>query len=238
MRKFWRLAIRAVAAGLLGSWKYISEMAEKTQSQTWYTQGITSLKYWIPIILAALLIVNEIWDLISQNLSRDILKKFLDHLHRKHFPNPDGGSRPEFRLTLFTPGYLKRNHLVVRSRSGGMLLTSRVKWSIKKSEAGEYDGLAGYSWATEIFVPLHDLPDYDACSEEEKAEYRRKTYISAKKINKLHWKARSYCSLIVKNQRGKKVGVLMMESKLPDGLKDIKATTLNTEAEYLQFVLG
>ncbi len=117
-------------------------------------------------------------------------------------------------------------------------MTSRVRWSIKKSEAEKYHGIAGYAWALGIFVAIDGLPNYDMCSPAEQLRYLKATFITERDVSKLHWKARSFRGLAVKNQRGEKIGVLMMESKQPSGLAQITAETFSGEAEYLQFLLG
>ena len=117
-------------------------------------------------------------------------------------------------------------------------MTSRVRWSIKKSEAERFHGVAGCAWALDIFVGIDGLPEYDKCSSTDRAKYLNETFIGEREVLKLHWKARSFRGLAVKNHRGEKIGVLMMESKQPHGLTQITAETFSGEVEYLQFLLA
>jgi len=133
---------------------------------------------------------------------------------------------------------LRRSTLGVRARSGGFHKTSRVRWSIKRSEAENYHGIAGHAWALGIFVAIDGLPNYDTCSPSEQQKYLKDTFIGEREVSKLHWKACSFRGLVVKNLRGEKIGVLMMESKQPNGLAQIDAETFSGEAEYLQFLLA
>jgi hypothetical protein len=70
------------------------------------------------------------------------------------------------------------------------------------------------------------------------ARYERETFVSEDKAYKLSWKARSFRGFIVRNTRGEKVAVLIMESKKPQGLSAITDAIMQDEATYLQFLVG
>jgi len=235
----WSKIGKYVLTALLASWTAIYTWATSyPDPKPWHILALLSFRIWVPIGAALLIVVLEIYLEVKYQASRTVLKKFLDHLHKKYFPHPTGGLNPFCRVTLFTPGSIRRKSLGVRSRSGGFRRTSKVRWSIKRSEAEDFHGIAGYAWALGIFVPIDGLPDYDNCSPEEKVRYLRETFATEKEVSRLHWKARSYRGLVVKNQRGDKIGVLMMESRQPDGLAHINADTFTGEAEYLQLLLA
>ena len=117
-------------------------------------------------------------------------------------------------------------------------MTSKMRWSIKRSEAEDFHGIAGCAWALGIFLTFDNLPEYGSCSPAERLRYLRETFITEKDAGKLHWKARSYRGLVVKDSKGTKIGVFMMESKQPQGLAHITADTFSGEVEYLQFLLA
>jgi hypothetical protein len=241
MSKPWRSITKITAAGLVAAWKpIVGAVTDETASpKPWYDQAVVSLQYKVPIALAVAIVVLEIWDLWNKYSNKSQLKSFLNHLHEKYFPYPTGGRDPDFRVTFFAPRRRwRRKTLRVMVRSGTMLQTSKVGWDIGESEAGRYHGIAGYCWATGIFYKEMDLPDYDNSPPDQQKLYRDRTFASEGDIAKLHWHARSYCSLIVKDRAGERLGVLMMESKLPDGLNNMNADKLKPDAEYLQYQMG
>lgn len=227
-----------MAAGLVAAWRPIVGAATDASPKPWYDQGILSFQYKVPIALAFGIVLFETWDLWSKYSIEGQLKPFLDHLHEKYFPYPTGGRDPDYRVSFFAPRGLRTKTLNVVARSGTMMQKASMGWSIRESEAGQYHGIAGYCWATGIFYKETGLPDYDSATPEEKHVYRQKTFAAESDVAKLHWKARGYCSLIVKDRAGERLGVLMMESKVPHGLDDMNADKLRADAEYLQYQLG
>lgn len=235
----WARIIQYLLAAILTTWTWIYTWAlGHADPKPWYVLALISFKISGPIIAASLIAVIEIWRDLKYRPSRVLLKSFLNYVHKKHFPHRDGGLSPNCRVTLFAPGTIRRKSLGVKARSGGFKMTSKVRWSIKRSEAEDYHGIAGYAWAQGIFISIDGLPDYSNCTPSQQQHYLRSTFITEKEVSKLHWKARSFRGLAVKNQAGDKVGVLMMESKQPDGLAAISAEALTGEAEYLQFLLA
>ena len=234
-----KIAIFLLAA-LCAAWKSILDWANSFTGPTvpWYVEAILSFHIAVPVIAVCLLAGLQIYQEYRDNASKKLLKRFVDHLHKKHFPEPTGGNDPNYRVTFFTRGSLRRNSLGVRVRSGSLHPTSRIRWDIKKSEAEDYHGVAGFAWARGVFVAIDDLPDYDGGRQPDRDNYLKRTFIKEQDAKRIHWKARSYRGLAVQNSKSEKVGVLMMESKTPDGLKEITPETLWSEAEYLQFLLG
>ncbi len=234
----WSRIAKYVLIFLLASWSHLIRWSEaQPEPKPWYALGAISLRFAIPFALAILLFAADLYQEFRYQASSVVLKRFLDHLHTKYFPYQTGGLDPNFRVTLFTVGTVRRKSLGVHARSGGLHRTSRVRWSIKRSEAENYHGVAGYAWAVQIFVAIDGLPDYYHGHPHDKETYRQRTFATEEDLERLHWKARSYRGLVVKNQRGDKVGVLMMESKEPDRLASVTADGFFAEAEYLQFLL-
>jgi hypothetical protein len=236
--------LKYVLTALLAAWVYIYGWAAEVKpsapgtERPWYVLAILWFHFIAPIVLACAIVLLDVVIELRTSQSKALLKKFLDRLHARHFPYPEGGSDPACRVTLFAPGRLRVRSLVLQARSGGLHHKAGICWSIKQSEAERYHGIAGYAWATGIFVNITGLPDYDNGSDQEKVDYLRRTFVTEKELAKLHWRARSYCSLVVRNPQGDKLGVLMVESKLPDGLNHITAAVLTEAAEQLQFLLG
>jgi|SRR6266478_2616733 len=227
-------------AALCAAWKPILDWAQGFQGTAvpWYVQGILSFHNIIPITAVGLLLILQVYQEYRDNSPKKLLKRFVDHLHRQHFPEPTGGSNPNYRVTFFSRGRLRRNSLGVYVRLGSLHPKSRARWDIRRSEAEDYHGVAGFAWAREVFVTIDGLPDYDGGNDNDRANYLSRTFIKQNDVVRLHWKARSYRGLAIKDSKSEKVGVLMMESREPQGLTKITPETLWSEAEYLQFLLG
>jgi hypothetical protein len=233
--KFWKY----LATAVLASWVWVFGWASSySDPKPWYVLALISFKVSVPLLAAIAVCYLDIAYEFSEHSSKLAFKKLLDHIHRKYFPYSTGGLDPECRVTLFRPGMVRRRTLGVWARSGGLQMTSKVRWNIKRSESENFHGIAGYAWAVGIFVTIDGLSDYSACSLVEQSKYRKQTFITEKEASKLHWKARAFRCLVIKNYRGDKVGVLMMESKQPGGLNHITSDTLNSEAEYIQLFLA
>jgi hypothetical protein len=172
-------------------------------------------------------------------LPKKSVLRFLNLVHEKHFSHPDGGLHPDYRVTLFKPMAWKKlcfekpiiqRFLKFYARSGGTYPKSKVKWSITHSENERFDGITGFAWVNDFVVAYDDLPDYTI----EPKQYCVLTHITEEKAKKVRWHARSFRATVLKNKKGEKVGVLMMESVHPEGLKQIKPSTLREESRYFQ----
>ena len=229
---------------LLASWRYISDAAEGKQGV--FFDLINNYKNYIPIIIAAVIILLYIYKLIKDDLCKASVLRFLNLLHKKHFPHPDdpdGGLHPGYRVTIFRPRAFKQpcfrrpifqKFLKFYARSGGTHPNSRVKWSITASEAERFDGITGFAWVNDFVVKLDELPDYNTNAN----NYCKLTYITEKKAKRVNWHARSFRAVVMKNRKGEKVGLLMMESVQSNGLQKITSRTLKDEAEYFQVFLS
>jgi hypothetical protein len=226
---------------LLASWRYIPDVAEGKRGV--FFDLIKDYKNYIPIIIAVIIILLYIYKLIKDDLSKATVLRFLNLLHKKHFPHPDGGLHPGYRVTIFRPRTFRQpcigrpifqKFLKFYARSGGTHPNSRVKWSITASEAERFDGITGFAWVNDFVVALDDLPDYNIDTN----DYCKLTYITGKKAKRVNWHARSFRAVVMKNSKGEKVGIIMMESVQPNGLQKITSRTLKDEAEYFQVFLS
>jgi hypothetical protein len=225
---------------VIAGWPFLYPWAiAQPEPKKWYVQAIITFHPWLPIACIFLIAVVEIAYECFDHSSKRVLKKILDHMHKKYFPHETGGLNPNYRITVFKPGWLVRSgSLGVWARSGTMHQKSRLRWNIKQSEDGRFHGIVGNAWATSIFVTIDGLPDYSAGTIKEKDDYLKRTFITQEEVLKLNWTARSYRCLIIKNRSDERVGVLMMESKHPNGLEHITADALTGECEYLQLLLS
>jgi hypothetical protein len=226
---------------LLASWRYIPDAAEGKQGV--FFDLIKDYKNYIPIFIAGIVILLYICKLIKDDLSKATVLRFLNLLHKKHFPHQDGGLHPGYRVTIFRPRGFRQlclgrpifqKFLKFYARSGGTHPKSRVKWSITSSEVERFDGITGYAWVNDFVVALDNLPDYNS----DPKNYCKLTHITERKAKRVHWHARSFRAVVMKNSKGEKVGILMMESVQPNGLQKITSGTLRDEAQYFQVFLS
>ena len=186
-RPSWWKILKYCATALLASWTPLYTWAASQKSpDPWYVQALVSFKIVAPLVAVGFILIADVHQELREQSSRRQLKGVLDHLHKKYFPHPDGGLSPSCRITLFAPGTLRTRSLGIRARSGGLNMTSRVRWSINRSEKEQFHGVTGYAWATGIFVALDDLPDYDKCSPAEQIKYLHQTFITDREAEKLH----------------------------------------------------
>ena len=226
---------------LLASWRYILDATEGKQGL--FFNLINDNKNIIPIALASIIILLYLYKMIKEDLPKATVLRFLNLIHEKHFPHPDGGLHPGYRVTIFKPRAWKQmccrrpifqKFLRFYARSGGTHPKSRVKWSITSSEAERFDGITGYAWVNDFVVSLDNLPDYNT----DPRSYCKLTHVTEKKARRVNWHARSFRATVLKNRKGEKVGVLMMESVQPNGLQKITSGALKDEAHYFQVFLS
>ncbi len=189
-------------------------------------------------------------------VKKQSLKNILNTIHLHYFSDDYGEKDPNFRVTYFKPTHwisieerfkgsppfifnfslirklricwTRKVYLQVYCRSGYMFEKSRAYWCATNSLHGHFDGIAGYAWASGTIVEIDDLPDYDSCNDAEKQAYIKKTFLDNNpwKIEMLNWKARSYKAILIRDRKDKQIGILMLESKKPDGLKNVEAFKL------------
>lgn len=75
---------------------------------------------------------------------------------------------------------------------------------------------------------------FDQATVREQEEYLQRTFLSRGKVAKLNVLSRSYQALVVRSRTGEKVGVLMMESEQPDGLRELTPEKWQEIAKVLQ----
>jgi hypothetical protein len=235
---FWQLAV---------SWATDKQQAanqSKTQLDL-LPQLVLALKYWVPFVLALVYALVYLIKLAKEAAPKRALRSYLNYLHEAYFPHASSGPDPEYRITLFIPTIWARKwkylrypsfdkYLTVYVRSGGLHPKSKVLWNISKSEQGRFDGVAGYAYATGVFVDVSNLPDYNHASDEEKQTYLRKTFVTEERVRMLNVLSRAYQALVIQNRSGQKLGVLMMESRIPDGLRAISSQRWQEIAETIQ----
>ena len=237
----WLDTIQGVLTVLLGLWAATAQLIK--DSDNIWLQLLYQNYVPIVVVLSTAIIVAILAKALRPDIAKRRIVSFLESLHERHFPYPSGGPHPDYRVTLFVPTrkpclsrnkpHFLRRELKMFARSTELHITSRARWSIDESRKGKHDGIAGYAYVTGVFFAEDGLPDYDTASTKEKREYCKRTYITEEKVKLLNIKARSYRALVIKTP-GKRAAVLMMESKKPDGLKDITAEQFNGDARHLQ----
>lgn len=228
-------------------WPYIIEIsnkkAEKTENISIIWQLAIAGRYVIPFLSVLLFLFIQFYRLIVDNEYKKVLSNITEQIHFRYFPKDQVGCDPDYRVSLFVPTVFKRiwkipfifgkRYLKCYVRSGTPK-RSKVRWCINDSENGAYDGVVGFGWATGIFVEIDNLPEYNENDDDCVNKYMKTTYITPDKIKKLNVLSRSYRCLVIKNRRGDKIGVLMMESINPQGLVAISSDSLVQEAQFLQ----
>ena len=222
---------------------------QASERQEAIVQIFLALRYWVPVLFALFLGTTYLYKHSKEAAPKQTVHSFLNLLHERFFSHEKGGLNPEFRISLFTPTNWARTyglpllqlryptrhkHLALYARSGDLYPKSKVSWDGTRSETGRYDGIVGYAWATRIFVDIPNLPEYNPAAQAEREDYLARTFLSAEKAKYLNVLSRSFQALVIQNTNGEKVGVLMMESRFPDGLTSISSDDWQEIAATLQ----
>lgn len=244
-RPSWVQVLVVVLTGILGGWTHALGTLQGWRKAGGLRQVSYELvwpqRFTIPLAAVAIVVTLQILSFVRDDLRKRQILQFLNHLHQKNFGQADDVARIDCRVTLFVPARLPRLrigwpplHRVLRfyARSGAMHPRSRTHWSLTASERGDFDGVAGRAWAWDgVVVELPDLPDPDDSARWD--AYCRSTFVDPTKAKKLSWRARSYNAVVLKDQAGNRVGVLMFESLRPQmGNVDIQ-----DDAAYFQALL-
>jgi hypothetical protein len=165
-------------------------------------------------------------------INRKEIKHILDSLQKNFFQGIDSEEQFKHRVTLFK-AYPYRHwytywpwgrcrYLKVYARSGTRYQHSTTCFKIDdESESGNH-GVAGQAWFKDAQVTVSDLPIWpeNGTQENEKVcqEYAKKGNITIEVANKLEIKSRSISATVVRNRKGERWGVLVLDSRDPEGV--------------------
>lgn len=146
------------------------------------------------------------------------IKAVLDTLDEACFHDVPEGERYENRVTLFKANWWTTK-LKPYGRSGTVYQRGIQSLSIHDSDQDANEGVGGQAWFRNSTVAAYELPDCAVpCSNTEATclEYARRGLLPIDKTRKVRVRSRSLLATPVRDFRGRKWGVLVLDSRKPD----------------------
>lgn len=195
-------------------------------------------KLFLAVLVCALAILllkclNEF--IVSKYTVRAETVKFVvDSLHKKYFENVPEEHKYEHRVTVFKARKkwfpFTDCHLRIYSRSGTTYQKSKTRLIIDDDHLELNEGIAGWAWfinatATKMDLPAWPNTDSSNSISGEKAlceQYAKEGRIPLSKASSLNVKSRSVTATVVRTSKGKKWGVLVLDSRDPKGISELQ----------------
>lgn len=177
--------------------------------------------------------------------SHKAIKAVLDSAHRIYFQGvakSDPQDLYQHRVTLFRARrYIRdlplmkwrlrdwpwwKRGLRVYCRSGTAYQHSRTRLAIDDDNESANEGIAGRAWFTNAAWTVSDLPEWPAeatnpAEDQTCNEYAERGYMSVSKAKSVAVKSRSVSAHVVRTKSGEKWGVLVFDSRDPQGVADM-----------------
>lgn len=184
-----------------------------------------ALILWLSIGIFLMRIVNQ--QLLERSASFNQVKSVLDSLHKNYFKDVPQEELFQHRATLFkAKKYVlgRLRYLEIFARSGTTFQKSATYFKINDEHESKNEGIAGWAWFTNAMPTVTDLAEWPAnpnpnMQEDPVAEeYAKKGKLSVEKASVLNVKSRSVTAIPVRSSSGKKWGVLVVDSRNPNGI--------------------
>ena len=204
-----------------------------------------SQSYRTELTLAAASLILSAQTLIefleTRKSSRKSIQAIIDTLHKDYFGRVAASEKYKHRVTLFRHRRVLlsrwREELVLEVRSKlGTHGNSRTRFRVHDFEAYN-EGVVGRAWYTNASV-TEELPPWppDSDNLEARRSYAQRGFLSLEKADKLHVKSEAISATCVR-VKGKKWGVLVVDSMQPGVVSSQKERIINGYAELLGEVL-
>ncbi len=175
-------------------------------------------------ILVGLTLSGKLLQEIVYPVRKAQVKGILDALAETYFKDEPEAQKYFHRVTLFR-ARLRKRFLVAYCRSG-VQYQGGIQWlKINSDNENANEGIAGRAWFTNTTVAVADLPECPDPwnnGDQRCQEYVQRGGIPAKKAARLHVKSRSLLATPVRNTKGAQWGVLVLDSREPDGIDAAK----------------
>jgi hypothetical protein len=179
----------------------------------WLTDA---LRIALTLGLVAVLVITQV---IGQTAGRRAaMKRLLGHLHARSW-GKDGGRDPDFRVSFYAPGLLRRR-LNCYYRTDGR--RSRKSWCQRPTTKG-CQGVVGHVWLNGLAMNVRALPSVP--TDDELEGYLTATFVDRKTYEKLSWRGSAMHAIPVVTSAGADpAGVLLVECRTPDSTVQPGAT--------------
>lgn len=187
---------------------------------------------WIVVLLGGLIVAAKgMQDYFSQaDITR--LKNMTDSVHASYFVGVPEGERYHNRVTVFKANR-KRTMLTAVCRSGTQFPRGTQPLGISDDAEAANEGIAGWAWFTDSTATRLNLPECptpcvagDATCE----RYAREGRMPIEKARKLHVRSLSLLATPIRDRSGHRWGVLVLDSRRPDGIDATKEAIITSMA--------
>lgn len=192
--------------------------------------------FWIVVGLSIAALVTKIALKVLRSESKIKIKAVLDALRDSYFEGAAGDERHHNRVTLFRPDRSQRK-LKRYCRSGTQWQRSGTSFKISDDNEHANEGVAGQAWFSDATVSAQ-LPAPTNPWDDNHADciaYAEAGYLLARKACDLNVKSRSILATPVRDTKGARWGILVLDSRTPNGLKadrqahaELVATTIGS----------
>ncbi len=167
------------------------------------------------------------------------MKATLDGFFEAYFADMTESERYDSRITLFRANRSK--HLLKPyCRSGTQSQRGIQPLKIDSDHEEGNEGIAGQAWFRNVTVsppPLPECPNPWSDQDVACQDYARHGVLSHSKAARLHVKSRSLVATPVRDCKGNQWGVLVLDSRTPDGIDPQKEPLVKAFAATLGKVL-
>jgi hypothetical protein len=190
---------------------------------------------WIILVLGVLVVFSKLAQEFLDPVAKVRMKATLDAFFATYFSHVPESDQYTNRITLFRAN-LNRDQLEAFCRSGTQYQRGIQPLKINTDMEEGNEGVAGQAWFRNTTVTVLNLPEcplqWDSNSQVCQ-HYVREGLLPEKKAEKLKVKSRSLVATPVRDFKGNQWGVLVIDSRRPDGIDPHKQTLVNTFAATL-----
>jgi hypothetical protein len=167
-------------------------------------------------------VLTEIVDRYVTN--KDGIQKTLDELQKAFFQGLAPEDLYKHRVTLFKAccnPLTRARFLKIYARSGTSYQKVKVRFTIDDEGVEKNEGVAGRAYFTNGMLVVLGLPEWPTPGDANHPvckEYCQKGYVTWQKARELDVQSRSIAAVVVRNKAGERWGVLVLDSRDPQGV--------------------
>jgi hypothetical protein len=191
------------------------------------------------LVLVSLVLLAKAVEEFLEGSDTARLKTILDTLHATYFADFPANDRYQHRATLFKAN--RQNTLLEAvCRSGHLYPKGIQPLRISINDEAANEGVAGWAWVTDSTVYRTDLPEVpNPWSDGDPVcqQYAKDGLLPMQKAQKLRVKSRSVVATPVRRPDGAVWGVLVLDSRRPDGIDRTKEPIVSVFVRAISTVL-
>jgi hypothetical protein len=199
---------------------------------------LLSLHAHYAVVVGLLAVAGLVADIAKEVLSAERkgrIKAVVDGLEEALFRDVPDDERYENRVTLFRADW-RQSTLKTYCRSGTIYQRRRPKLRIHDNDQARNEGVGGQAWFRNTTVAAEALPDCATpcvAGNPDCQTYGVRGFMTIARAAKLRVKSRSLLATPVRDLRGKKWGVLVIDTRKPDAFTALQRTLASAFASAI-----